>query len=83
MDDIRQALAALGTLLDGLAVLRTDLSCECEVPDRLILPAARVRETCAAIEEAVPVLKAVLVALDERAAQKLARPPSGTESHAD
>ena len=49
------------TILDSLAVLASDLPCESpEPPDRLILPATRIKEVCTAIEQAVPTLKRLL-----------------------
>ena len=48
-------------VLDALAALAVDLSCDCEVaPDTLILSAQKTRDACAAIEESVTALRNIL-----------------------
>ncbi|MEP7207349.1 MAG: hypothetical protein ABI920_10455 [Casimicrobiaceae bacterium] len=48
-------------VLDALAALSVDIACEDAVPgDQLVLPASRVRETCAAIHSAIAALKKIL-----------------------
>ena len=48
-------------VLDSLAALAADLSCDCEVPsDTLILSAQKTRDACAAIEEGVAALRSIL-----------------------
>ena len=48
-------------VLDTLSALAVDLSCQCDVPpDTLILSAQKTRDACAAIEDGVAALKAIL-----------------------
>jgi hypothetical protein len=48
-------------VLDALSASAVDLSCHCDVPpDTLILSAQKTRDACAAIEESVSALKAIL-----------------------
>jgi hypothetical protein len=48
-------------VLDTLAALSVELACHCDVPpERLVLQAAKVRETCATLDEAVAALKRIL-----------------------
>lgn len=52
-------------VLDDLAALSIDLSCNCDVPPhRLVLPAGKVREACEAIDDAVASLKRILAITD-------------------
>jgi len=75
--DTKKILTEIGTLLDALSILSVELSCECGIPDRLILPATRVREACAAIDEAVPTLKHLLSAIQARGHEAL--PPAASD----
>ena len=51
----------IGRILDALAAVSVDLSCHCDAPpDRLVLSAAKVREACNAIDQAVGGLKRLL-----------------------
>lgn len=57
----KETAAAVCKVLDALSALAIDLSCHCDVPPHaLILSAQRTREACAAIEESVDGLKAIL-----------------------
>jgi hypothetical protein len=48
-------------ILDALAALAVDLSCDCDVPpDTLILSAQKTRDACIAIEESVAALRTIL-----------------------
>jgi len=48
-------------VLDALAALSVDMSCDCDVPpDTLILSAKKTRDACAAIDEAVAALRKIL-----------------------
>ena len=48
-------------VLDALAALAVDLTCDCDVPpDTLILSAQKARDACAAIEEGVTALRNIL-----------------------
>jgi len=50
-----------GKALDALAALSVELSCHCSShPDKLILPAHKVKEACGIIDEAVAALKKIL-----------------------
>jgi hypothetical protein len=54
-----------GRVLDALAALSIRLSCHCDVaPDTLVLNAAKVREACNAIDDAVDALKRILAVTD-------------------
>ena len=58
-----------GRVLDALAALSIRLSCHCDVaPETLVLNAAKVKEACNAIDDAVDALKRILAVTD----------PSGT-----
>lgn len=55
------AAAEVSKVLDALAALAVDLSCDCEVPpDTLILSAQKTRDACTAIEEGVSALRKIL-----------------------
>ena len=48
-------------VLDALAALAVDLSCDCDVPpDTLIMSAQKTRDACAAIEQSVSALRHIL-----------------------
>ena len=48
-------------VLDDLAALSIDLSCHCNAPPHsLVLTAAKIREACEAIDDAVASLKRIL-----------------------
>jgi hypothetical protein len=52
-------------VLDALAALSIRLSCHCDVaPDTLVLNAAKVKEACEAIDDAVDALKRILAVTD-------------------
>ena len=54
-----------GRVLDALAALSIRLSCHCDVaPDTLVLNAAKVKEACSAIDDAVDALKRILAVTD-------------------
>ena len=54
-----------GRVLDALAALSIRLSCHCDVaPDTLVLNAAKVKEACNAIDDAVDALKRILAVTD-------------------
>jgi len=54
-----------GRVLDALAALSIRLSCQCDVaPDTLVLNAAKVKEACRAIDDAVDALKRILAITD-------------------
>ena len=56
-----EAAGEAGKVLDALSVLSTDLACHGSKPAHvLVLPAGRVKEVCAAIDEAVASLKRIL-----------------------
>jgi len=56
-----EAVDEAGKVLDALAALSTNLSCHGRGPPHtLVLPAGRVKEVCAAIDEAVASLKRIL-----------------------
>jgi hypothetical protein len=53
--------------LDALAALSVELACHCEgPPDQLVLGAAKLKETCATIDEAVASLKHILAVTQAR-----------------
>jgi hypothetical protein len=57
----KAAAIEVARVLDTLSALAVDLSCHCDVPpDTLILSAQKTRDACAAIEEGVAALKAIL-----------------------
>jgi hypothetical protein len=54
-----------GRVLDALAALSIRLSCHCDVaPETLVLNAAKVKEACNAIDDAVDALKRILAVTD-------------------
>ena len=54
-----------GKVLDSLAALSIRLSCHCDVaPETLVLNAAKVKEACSAIDDAVDALKRILAVTD-------------------
>ncbi len=54
-----------GKVLDTLAALSVELACRCDVaPDTLVLEAAKVKEACDAIDDAVSSLKRILAITD-------------------
>lgn len=58
-----------GRALDALAALSIRLSCHCDVaPDTLVLNAAKVKEACDAIDDAVDALKRILAVTDANGA---------------
>lgn len=61
MTDARQTEKEAGKALDALAALSVELTCQCDVPPHtLVLPAGKLREACATIDEAVGALKKIL-----------------------
>lgn len=55
-----------GKALDALAALSVQLSCQCDAhPDTLVLPARKLQEACAVIDEAVLALKKIVSLADE------------------
>ncbi len=59
-------------VLDALAALSIRLSCQCDVPpDTLVLNAAKVKEACEAIDDAVDALKRILAVTDASGASIL------------
>ena len=62
----KQTAAEVGKVLDALATLSYDIDCHCDVADdEKVLTAGRVRETCAAIRQAVTALKRILQITEE------------------
>jgi hypothetical protein len=58
-----------GKALDALAALSVQLSCQCDVhPETLVLPAGKLQEACAVIDEAVSALKKIMVIADDNGA---------------
>ena len=58
----KEAAAEVGKVLDALTTLSYDIECHAGPPDdKLVLPAQRIRESCAAIRDAVAALKKILV----------------------
>jgi len=67
--DANKAAAEAGKVLDALSALSMELSCHCDVPpDRLVLQAGQLRDTCEAIDEAVESLKRILAIADANGA---------------
>ena len=64
--DIRATAIEAGKVLDTLAALSVRLSCHsCDVaPDTLVLEAAKLKEACDAIDDAVLSLKRILAITD-------------------
>lgn len=61
MGDARQTENEACKALDALAALSMELTCQCDVPPHtLVLPAGKLREACATIDEAVGALKKIL-----------------------
>ena len=61
MNVTKETAAEVCKVLDVLSTLAVDLSCHCDVPpDTLILSAQKTRDACAAIDEGVAALKAIL-----------------------
>jgi hypothetical protein len=61
MQPPKNTAAEMTKVLDDLAALSIDLSCHCDVPPHsLVLPAAKLREACEAIDDAVASLKRIL-----------------------
>lgn len=61
-----------GRVLDTLAALSIRLSCHCDgAPDTLVLEAAKVKEACNAIDDAVDALKRILAVTDASGASIL------------
>jgi hypothetical protein len=61
MGDARQTEQEANKALDALAALSMKLSCQCDAPPHtLVLPAGKLREACATIDEAVVALKKIL-----------------------
>jgi hypothetical protein len=61
MDALQGNALEAGKALDALAALSVQLSCHCDThPDTLILPARKVHEACAIIDEAVNALKKII-----------------------
>jgi hypothetical protein len=72
--EARGAAIEAGKVLDTLAALSVELSCQCDVPpDTLVLEAGKLKEACDAIDEAVASLKRILAITD----------PTGTSVLAD
>jgi hypothetical protein len=70
----RQAAVEAGKILDALTVLGHDIACDEAMPgEQLVLPAAKVREVCGAIHEAVAALKRLLEVTHERGATHASR----------
>lgn len=56
-----ETAAEIATILDSLAALSQDLSCQSKGPrDTLVLSAGKTQDACAAIDNAVESLKAIL-----------------------
>ena len=71
-------LKEAGKALDALAALSVQLSCQCDVPpETLVLPAGKLREACAVIDEAVSALKKIVVIADEDGGGRLNANPPG------
>ena len=59
--DVRTTALEAGKVLDTLAALSVDLACHFDKsPGQLVLTSARLREACAAIDDAVSSLKRIL-----------------------
>jgi len=68
-----------GRVLDALAALSIRLSCHCDVaPDTLVLNAAKVKEACTAIDDAVDALKRILAVTDSNGTSILVDGAGGT-----
>lgn len=62
----KEAAVEVGKILDALATLSYDIECHADLPDAaMVLSAARVRETCAAIRQAVAALKKILLITEQ------------------
>ena len=67
MDPTREAATEAGKALDALAALSVELTCHCDVPPHtLVLPASKLLEACATIDEAVIALKEILAIAHKR-----------------
>lgn len=61
--------------LDALAALSVELACHCDAPpDKLVLGAAKLKETCETIDHAVAALKRILHAAEGRDGPLVDRP---------
>lgn len=67
MDAASTAAKEAAKALDALAALSVELACHCDVPpETLVLGAAKLKQTCATIDEAVASLKEILAATQAR-----------------
>ncbi len=63
---VKEVVNEAGKALDSLSALSVELSCQGRgAPQTLVLPASRVAEACATIDEAVTALKRILRIGDE------------------
>ena len=61
MTTTKETATEVCKVLDALAALAVDLTCDCDVPpDTMILSAQKTRDACVAIEEAVVALRNIL-----------------------